>query len=228
MILLRESKIVLEVDVNPEEPEKIEFELDDDGNMVDNKEDKKSDQDDTEEESEEKQEPEKEEEPVETVEEPEEDLENELPDEGEQSDDIDAEDPSYDSEDQDETAINKQNKLINKERELFSELTDKQLSIRDKELRGNYLRVYNTCNDIIENIKLIPKTSNNISVLSFVNDKLEELKDFVTDYISNTYHTKTYLENEENYHYYIVILNKIDKLFKDLSPKKQLSGKYTK
>ena len=139
-----------------------------------------------------------------------------------------AEGETSDGDTSDDSKNNIQNDLITKERELFSDLTDKQLSIRDKELRHNYMRVFNTCNGIIENIKLIPKTSTNLDALGFVNDKLEELKDFIADYISNSYHTKTYLENEENYHYYIVILNKVDKLFKELAPKNQLSAKYTK
>lgn len=237
MKILFEQNVILEVDV-PTDQDQLEFELDDEGNNIAGKKNKEEPEEKPEEESEEKaqekseeKEDNQEEEP-DTEEEPEDD-DAELPDEPEEDSDIedDEENPDSDSnmdDSGDDSELNNQNELITKERELFSDLSDKQLSIRDKELRGNYLRVYNTCNDIIENMKLIPKSSNNISALSFVNTKMEELKDFISDYISNTYHTKTYLENQENYQYYIVILNKINKLFKELVPKKQLSGKYTK
>lgn len=250
MKVLYEQNVLLEVDV-PSDPDQLDFELDDDGNNLAEKKEKAK------EEPEEKDKQDKSNKENNNTNDTEEDNSQELEEEPEDSDETDEEEdfelpddesdgdeenapedeelgeenePSgEESEDSDEqTDSNKQNELINKERELFSDLSDKQLSIRDKELRGNYLRVYNTCNDIIENIKLIPKTSVNISSLSFINNKMEELKDFIADYISNTYHTKTYLENQENYQYYIVILNKINKLFKDLIPKKQLSGKHTK
>lgn len=110
------------------------------------------------------------------------------------------------------------NDLIAKEKEIFSGMSDKQIEIKNKELKTNYVNLHDYIEDIMYRINHIPKQSYNIQPLAFVMDKLTQMQDTLADYLSNTYITKTYIENTIYYEKCLAILNTINEILKKLTP----------
>ena len=103
------------------------------------------------------------------------------------------------------------------EKTLFADLTPEQMSIKNSELMQNYIDLYETLNHIFDNINKIPKDYNNTRVLSFITDKILDLKDMVNSIITTTYGTKTYVENLTVYKQCLLILKQVDEMLKGLN-----------
>ena len=102
------------------------------------------------------------------------------------------------------------------EKTLFADLTPEQMSIKNSELLQNYMDLYETLNHIFDNINKIPKNYNNTRVLSFITDKILDLKDMVHSIITVSYATKTYVENLTVYKQCLLILQQIDGMLQGL------------
>lgn len=102
------------------------------------------------------------------------------------------------------------------QRDIFSNLTDSQMAIKDKELRMRFYNMYESIDSFIERINEIPKASNIIKSVEFVSLKLDELSTMINDYITYTYDTLTYVENEINYNKFFTILSGISIIIKDI------------
>ena len=102
------------------------------------------------------------------------------------------------------------------QRDIFSNLTDSQMAIKDKELRMRFYNMYESIDSFIERINEIPKASNIIKSVEFVSIKLDELSTMINDYITYTYDTLTYVENEINYNKFFTILSGISIIIKDI------------
>lgn len=136
-------------------------------------------------------------------------------------DDTTEEDPS--AEEGDNTTDDEsgeQGELQSLEDDLFKDLSPEQMNIKLLEIKKQYLEVYTTITDILSRTNKIPKTTENIKVLEFVTNKLMELKELVQFYLSNTFDTKTYTENLVNYQQYLVVLNTVNRLLKEINTKK--------
>ena len=105
------------------------------------------------------------------------------------------------------------------EDKLFTDLSPEQMTIKHIELKQQYIDIFDAISDIVSRVNKITKTTDNSSVIEFVSNKMIELKDLVHFYLNNTYTTKTYIENTMNYQQYIVILNTINKMLKEIIPK---------
>jgi len=105
------------------------------------------------------------------------------------------------------------------EDDLFKDLTPEQMTIKQIELKQQYIDLFDSISDIISRVNKITKTTDNTNVIEFVTNKMAELKDLVHFYLNNTYITKTYIENTMNYQQYILILNTINKMLKEIIPK---------
>ena len=106
------------------------------------------------------------------------------------------------------------------EKTLFADLTPEQMSIKNSELMQNYMDLYETLNHIFDNINKIPKDYNNTRVLSFITDKILDIKDMVHTIITTTYSTKTYVENLTVYKQFLLILKQVDNMLKELTTSK--------
>lgn len=107
------------------------------------------------------------------------------------------------------------------EKDLFKDLTPEQLNIKIMELKDRYLDLYNSIDLIEERTNKIPKTSDNTKLLEFIIDKLTELKKAIYFYTTNTFDTKSYIENSINYQEYLATIDTINKLFTEISNKKK-------
>ena len=112
------------------------------------------------------------------------------------------------------------NPLVEKEKNLFK-LSDKEMEIKNKELKSNFKKLYDVIDDVktkLQRIKPEPKVQN---VIEFINKKLSETQDEVEHYMYYTYETRSYIQNIKQYEFYLLILKDIEKLFQEIAPKKQ-------
>ena len=120
----------------------------------------------------------------------------------------------------DDTESGGDTELQDKENQLFADMSDTQKSIKDKELTTNFVGLYNLVDSIHEKLERVPKTDETIRVIEFTSKKTEEVKMLLQRYISETYSTKTYLENMTNYYQFITVVKKIERGLATIKPKK--------
>ena len=104
------------------------------------------------------------------------------------------------------------------EKDVFGDLTDQQMDIKNKELKTNFINLYDTISDIEERINDISKDADMIKPLEFVSNKLADLAQQVSDYLSYTYPTKSYTENTVMYRLFLNILNQINDILSTIRP----------
>lgn len=107
--------------------------------------------------------------------------------------------------------------LKEKEKALFVGLSDKQIEIKNKELKTNYEKMYKSLDGIIERVSNIDRTQKNTKIIDFIISKLNETSESLYIYYTTVFETKTYIENSRQYDIYILILRNINKLFKEIT-----------
>jgi len=111
------------------------------------------------------------------------------------------------------------NTLAGMEKNLFSDLTPQQMVVKNTELLNNYIELYETISTIFDSVNKIPKDYTNTRALTFIGDKLVDLKDMVDYIIRTTYITRTYVENLSQYQQALLILTQINAMLKALVQK---------
>ena len=123
--------------------------------------------------------------------------------------------------DDDSNSVNNSSDVTDLEKEILGSLSDEQISIKYKELKTQYINIYSTIDTLLIRVNKISKNNNNIKVIEFILNKLTELKELVVFYLTNTFDTKSYIENTINYQQYLAILNSMTKLFKEINIKNE-------
>lgn len=103
------------------------------------------------------------------------------------------------------------------EQELFKDLTPDQIDLKHQELKSNFIQLYDSTNSIIERINDIPSNEDYLATISFVSEKLSELRTMVADYMNNVYSTKSYMENAINYNRFLAVLKSINDILDEIS-----------
>lgn len=103
------------------------------------------------------------------------------------------------------------------EEEIFSNLTHDQLDIKHKELKNQYLNLYDMTTEIIDRISSIAISEDITFVIDYVSTTLSNLRDMVVDYINDVYKTKSYTENLINYNRFLATLNGINKILEEIN-----------
>lgn len=123
--------------------------------------------------------------------------------------------------DDDSNSVDNSSDVSDLEKEILGSLSDEQISIKYKELKTQYINIYSTIDTLLIRVNKISKNNNNIKVIEFILNKLTELKELVVFYLTNTFDTKSYIENTINYQQYLAILNSMTKLFKEINIKNE-------
>ena len=139
--------------------------------------------------------------------------------EGGEDDNVDETGEDDNVEETDDNGQEGPDNMKSKENEMLSNLDPEQRRIQDSELKKNYINLYNTIGDIILRLNKISTSSSNKSPMYFIQNQLNDLKEYVYNYLSNVYSTKTYIENNINYEQYLVILSNINNLLIQLNVK---------
>ena len=105
------------------------------------------------------------------------------------------------------------------EEDIFSVLSPEQQNIRIFELKGNFAKTYDDIEDTLEKINSLTKTSENQSVLERVTKSLNSMRDMIQFYITNTFDTKSYIENSATYKKYLTALQVISNILKEVDSK---------
>ena len=106
--------------------------------------------------------------------------------------------------------------LKDAENDIFNGLSDQDKVIMINELKDLYQDLYNRIITLYDKVNDIPKDDELIKVYNFVIDNLSDLKQFVYDYLTNTFDNKTYLENMVNYKKYLSTLNVINGILEEI------------
>lgn len=128
--------------------------------------------------------------------------------EGEETEDTDTDDgeENTDEETEDDSSFENLKKI---ESELFSSLTPEQITIKNYELKQNFISLYATIGTTLVRINDISKSDDNIETLKFITDKLLELREMIDFNITTAYDTRTFIENNIIYQQCLSTLNAI-------------------
>lgn len=126
--------------------------------------------------------------------EPEEDTGEDIPEEGEEEiDDGSGEEGDMGA---DQPPVEPEDELQSDETEVFSDLKPRQMEIKNKELKDQYLALNNNIVDAIDKINKVSHTSYDDSMLDFIVRKLMQLRDLSRDSLLYSFDTRTYIENQ--------------------------------
>lgn len=95
------------------------------------------------------------------------------------------------------------------EQEIFKDLSQEQLEIKTNELKREYKDLYSAVNDILDKLNDISKTSFDATMIEFITRKLLELKDIIKDSVTDTFDTRTYIENQVEFQKMISLFNNL-------------------
>lgn len=95
------------------------------------------------------------------------------------------------------------------EQEIFKDLSQEQLEIKTNELKREYKDLYSAVNDILDKLNDISKTSFDATMIEFITRKLLELKDIIKDSVTDTFDTRTYIENQVEFQKMIALFNNL-------------------
>lgn len=102
------------------------------------------------------------------------------------------------------------------ESELFSNLTPEQITIKNYELKQNFINLYSTIGTTLMRINDAYKSDDNIETLKFITDKLLELREMIDFNITTAYATRTYIENNIIYQQCLSTLNAISDIINSI------------
>lgn len=98
-------------------------------------------------------------------------------------------------------------------------LSEEQIKIQNTTLKKQYIELYNNCTNILERLNDINKKNDTEEEINFGISSLQELKKLIYSYLVNTYDTRSYVQNTVNYTEYLVTLNSVNKLLKEINIK---------
>ena len=103
-----------------------------------------------------------------------------------------------------------------KEEELIG-LSTTHLDIKHKELKTQFLNMYDIITSIIERIDDASIDATNIKAVNYISDTLATLKIRLSDYMEHMYSTKSYIENSINYNRFLAVLNGVQKILEEMN-----------
>ena len=113
------------------------------------------------------------------------------------------------------------NDIKQQEEEIYNNanMTPDQLDIKHKELKSQFLAMYDLTSSIIDRIGDANINEENISVVEFISENLSRLRTMLTDYIESVYAGKSYIENAVTFNRFLATLNGINKMLEQLDKK---------
>lgn len=111
-----------------------------------------------------------------------------------------------------------ENEDTKRDKEIFDSFSPQEQKLKISELNKLYLELYSNCNYIIDKINGIgtPYDELNLQIKKTL-AVLYNLKQMVSDYITNLFSSKSYTENDINFNRYLSILNSVKGIIKDIN-----------
>lgn len=113
------------------------------------------------------------------------------------------------------------NDIKRQEEEIYNNanMTPEQLDIKHKELKSQFLAMYDLTSSIIDRIGDASINEENIAVVEFISENLSRLRTMLTDYIESVYAGKSYIENAVTFNRFLATLNGINKMLEQIEKK---------
>lgn len=116
----------------------------------------------------------------------------------------------------DTTEDDKMDSIKQIEKELFDKMTPEQKKIKIETLKQNYIDLFNRCDTILDTLtEANPEDESTSKIFVFIQNTLSEMKENIHDYLTKTFDTKGYIENDAQFKQYLVIIDSIDKLLEN-------------
>nr|DAM71724.1 MAG TPA: hypothetical protein [Caudoviricetes sp.] len=103
----------------------------------------------------------------------------------------------------------------------FSNLTEEQLRIRTNNIKQSFIDLYNDIVDLSDRMITINKNTDNINSVNFVANSLSELKQMVFDALTDSFNTRTLMENQVLLQRFIAHYGMLIHIIEKLPVKKQ-------
>ena len=108
------------------------------------------------------------------------------------------------------------------QQKLFDQLTEEQQKIKIENLKSNYSELYTRCANILKILTdSNPGDENTARVFDYVQKTMTDLQTHIYYYITNTFDTKTYIENDTQFKQFLVILNTIKNILDEINVEKK-------
>lgn len=100
--------------------------------------------------------------------------------------------------------------------DIFSSLSAEEQQIKIKELKRLFNTLYCSCDDTLVKINNIDTDENSIEIVTRLSSTIYNLKIYITDYITNLFSSKSYIENDVAFNRFLSILNSVLAVINDL------------
>lgn len=102
------------------------------------------------------------------------------------------------------------------EKDLFENLTPEQKEIKIKTLKKNFMTLHGKCTSILDMINdSTPSEESVVQVFDYIQKTVQELQDNMHDYLTYTFDTKGYLDNQAQFKQYLTILNSVKNILNE-------------
>ena len=103
-----------------------------------------------------------------------------------------------------------------KDGKLFEDLEPAEQELKLKELKEQYINLYQTCDGVIDKLNSLSKEYEEINdQLKRVVNILFTTKKMIADYLLHIFDSKSYIENDIQYNNYLSVLNSVKNIIKD-------------
>lgn len=109
------------------------------------------------------------------------------------------------------------NEDTERDKELFSDLSPQEMKQKILKLKQLYMELYSNCNYIIEklNSSNTPYEELNVQIKKALST-LFNLKQMISDYLLQSFDSKSYMENDIMFNHYLSVLNSVKKLTQEI------------
>lgn len=101
--------------------------------------------------------------------------------------------------------------------DIFNSLTAEEQKIKIKELKNMFGELYLSCNDLLEKINLIDADDDMLDTVTRLSMTLYSLKQYIADYIKNSFAMKSYIENDVAFNRFLSILNSVSNITDEIA-----------
>lgn len=153
-------------------------------------------------------------------------------DSGDDTDGSDGNDAGTDSTDTDDTAAdggdagdNVNSDIQNSQQSAFSNLTTSQLRIKTNNIKQSFINLFNDVVDTMDRLVVVNKNEDNIETLNFVNNSLSDLKEMLRDSLTDSFDSRSLVENQIVLQRFIAIYSMIISIIEKMVTKKRKEDK---
>lgn len=103
--------------------------------------------------------------------------------------------------------------------DIFSSLTAEEQKIKIRELKNLFSNLYSSCDEILGRIDKLDINEENLDTLSRISSTMYDMKIYISDYLSNVFPNKSYIENDVVFVRFLTIIKSITEILDDIGKK---------